>query len=259
MGMMMNEDVIFHRFINTEILEEKSDNITDIETFFTQIFALASSALQKRYSEYLLRVIPSKDTVYKTAYEIDNQTVEELKKLLESFMTLKKGTPAELGRIKYYFDSFFLSLTTMGKLEYRYDEDYLLTVEEAGDMLNVSRPTINKYAKNGQLEMLETTKHKKIPLHAVEIWKDPDLNTKVQMLHQLYLERNNPLRTRYEELLVKIKEFEEMYDNQAFEEVYKDVLSGEKHWDEVDSVSDYFEWEVLVEDLNELKAKLGFD
>ena len=107
--------------------------------------------------------------------------------------------------------------------------------------------------------MLETTKHKKIPLHAVEIWKDPDLNTKVQMLHQLYLERNNPLRTRYEELLVKIKEFEEMYDNQAFEEVYKDVLSGEKHWDEVDSVSDYFEWEVLVEDLNELKAKLGFD
>ena len=38
-----------------------------------------------------------------------------------------------------------------------------------------------------------------------------------------------------------------MYDNQSFEMVYKDVLSGELHWDEVESVSDYFEWEVLVE------------
>ena len=53
--------------------------------------------------------------------------------------------------------------------------------------------------------MLDTTKHKKIPLHAVDIWKDTELNTKVQMLHHLYIERENPLRVRYEELLMEIK------------------------------------------------------
>ncbi|MGM0878662.1 MAG: hypothetical protein ACQEWV_29255 [Bacillota bacterium] len=259
MGMMMNEDVVFNRFINTEILEEKIDNIIDIEIFFTEIFALATISLQKRYPDYLLRVIPSKDTVYKTAYEINKKTVDELKSLLEAFTRLKKGTPKELGEIKYYFDSFFLSITKKGTLEYRYDENYLLTVEEAGEKLNVTRPTINKYAKLGQLEMLDTTKHKKIPIHAVEIWNDTDLNTKVQMLHHLYVERENPLLVRYEELLMKIKEFEKIYNNQPFEIVYKDVLSGEIHWDEVDSVSDYFEWEGLIEDLNEIKGKLDIN
>ena len=32
---------------------------------------------------------------------------------------------------------------------------------------------------------------------------------------------------------------------------------GNIHWDEVDSVSDYFEWEGLIEDLNDIKAQLG--
>ena len=257
MGMMMNEDVVFNRYINNEIFETKKDSSIDIEIFFTEIFALATIALQKRYSDYLLRVIPSKDTVYKTAHEIGQSSEDKLKSLLYVFTHLKKGTPGELGQIKFYFDSFFFSITEKGTLEYLYDDRYLLTVDEVGEQLHVTRPTINKYAKTGQLEMLDTTKHKKIPLHAVDIWNDTELNTKVQMLHHLYIERENPVRVRYEELLLEIKKFEEIYDNQPFEVVFKDVLNGKLHWDEVDSVSDYFEWEGLIEDLNVIKAQLG--
>ena len=88
MGMMMNEDFVFNYFINMEILEEKNNTTNDIEMFFTEIFALATIALQKRYSDYLLRVIPSKDTIYKTAHEIDKESVDELKFLYSCFYSL---------------------------------------------------------------------------------------------------------------------------------------------------------------------------
>ncbi|WP_231734820.1 hypothetical protein [Bacillus sp. FJAT-29937] len=48
-----------------------------------------------------------------------------------------------------------------------------------------------------------------------------------------------------------------MYDNQPFEVVFKDILNGEIHWDEVDNISDYLEWEALVEDLQQMKKKMG--
>ena len=57
--------------------------------------------------------------------------------------------------------------------------------------------------------------------------KNTEINTKVQMLHQLCIEREKPLRVRYEELMMEIKKFEEIYDNRPFEIVYKDVLKME--------------------------------
>ncbi|GAE26694.1 hypothetical protein JCM9140_2781 [Halalkalibacter wakoensis JCM 9140] len=257
MGMMMNEDLVLNYYVNQITLEER--NKFDTETFYTQAFALATSALQKRYSDYLLRVIPSKDTVYKSLDELDNIALLKLKEFLDCFSKCKEVTPLNLGQVKYYYDSFFYSLTNSGYLDYLYDKEYLLTVEEAGDKLEVTRPTINKYSKNGQLEMINTTKHKKIPLHAVEMWKDTGLLTKVHMLSEAFKSRNNHLHEQYEEILKRIKEFEEEYDNQPFEIVFKDVLNGKIHWDEVDSVSDYAEWEALIEDLNEIKGKLGIN
>ncbi len=62
---------------------------------------------------------------------------------------------------------------------------------------------------------------------------------------------------QFEEISGKLKEFEKMYDNQPFEVVFKDILNGEIHWDEVDNISDYLEWEALVEDLQQMKKKMG--
>lgn len=256
----MNDDVIFNYYLVNTInltLENPKNNDTELELFFTQIFALASNSIQKRFSEYLLRVLPSKDTIYKSVQEIDESVVKSLTEFMEVFNDSKEVSPLMFGRVKYYFDSFFFSLTTKGNLDYLYDDDYLLTVDEAGEKLKVSRPTINKYGKNGQLEVLDTSKHKKIPLHAIEIWNDTVLNVKTQILREHFFTRNDSLHQQYEEILAKIKEFEKMYDNNPFNVEYKDVLSGEKHWDEVDSVSDYFEWESLIEDLIELKKQLG--
>ncbi|MFD2212387.1 hypothetical protein [Metabacillus endolithicus] len=254
MGMMMNEDLVLNYYVSEIMLKENSQINT--ESFYTQAFALATSAMQKRFSDYLLRVIPSKDTVYKYIDVHDSVPLSRLKEFLDCFSTNKEVTPFNFGQIKYHYDSLFLSLTELGYLDYLYDEEYLLSVDEAGEKIGMSRPTINKYGKSGQLETIATTKHKKIPFHAVEIWNNTELLTKVQMLSEAFRSRNFYLK-QHEEVLLRIKEFEKDYENQPFEIVFKDVLDGKIHWDEVDSVSDYMEWESLIDDLNEIKSKLG--
>ncbi|MFE8696462.1 excisionase family DNA-binding protein [Cytobacillus sp. FJAT-53684] len=258
MGMMMNEEVIFNRFINVEFpFQEKKNNYKELEISLTEIFTFSCMMIQMRYPNYLYRVIPSEDAIYKEANEISGSMIKALKEFSLYFSHSKEVTPLNFGRVKYYFDTFFFSITEKGKLNYLYADDYLLTVDEAGKELNVSRPTINKYGQNGQIELLQTSKHRKIPKHAVEIWRDTDLLVKVQVLHGLYMKRNSFLHQQLEEILVKIKEFEELYDNQPFEVVYKDVINGGIPWDAVDSVGDYSEWELLIEERDEIKEQLG--
>ncbi|MFZ3590099.1 hypothetical protein ACOI1C_12655 [Bacillus sp. DJP31] len=257
MEMMINEDFVLHRYMNSELIKGRTKNSKDIEVFLTEIFALTIINLQKQYSSFLLRIIPSKDTVYKPANEIDNHTIVKLKSLIEVLTNKKYGTSKELGVIKFYLDAFFLSITTKGKLEYLYDGSYLLTVDEVAERIGINHQTIHRYGKNGQLEIVETTNHRQIPLHVIEILKDADLMTRIQLLSNAYLERENSLSRRCEKIMIKIKKFEENYNNQPFEKVYKDVIKGNKHWDEVESVSDYFEWEALVEELQEINTELG--
>lgn len=244
----------FLTFIPTQ---EQNHDYSELEIKLMQILGFSYFILQMRYSKYIYSVMPSEDTVYKLAKEIDKSIIDKFKGFTLTLSQLKKVTPMNFARTKYVFDSFFYALTTKGTIEYSYINSYLLTVDDAGKMLKVSRPTINKYGKNGQLEMLHTTKHNKIPYHAVEIWKDTEFLIKTQMLHDAFVIRNNPLRQQLEDIMVIIKEFKEMYDDKPFEVVYKDIIEGKIPWDAVDSISDYSEWELLLEDLNEIKAELG--
>lgn len=257
MAMLMDEMSILKSSLNKENPIFKS--MENVEEFFTYMYAISAIAIQKQYPNILMRVIPSSDTIYKEKSALQDAfsfAINEIKELSEELTSYDKDNPEGFGKIKYHLDLFFFAITQKGKLEYTYTEDYVISVEDACHYLEITRPTINKYMRMG-LEQIPTTKHKKIPIHAVVLWKDPEWSINVQTLHGMYMERNKTTQDKYREIMLKIQEFEETYDGQPFNVVYSKVLSGEMHWDETDSPSDYLLWESLEEEREQLEKDLG--
>ncbi|WP_176586135.1 hypothetical protein [Priestia megaterium] len=257
MAMLMDEMTILKNSLNKANLV--SNHLEDMEEFFTYMYAIAAIAIQKRYPNILMRVIPSSTTIYKEKdklYESFSFAINEVKELSEELSSYEKDNPEGFGKVKYHLDLFFFAVTEKGNLEYTYTDDYIISVEDSCKYLDVTRPTINKYMRMG-LEQISTTKHKKIPIHAVMLWKDPEWLTNIQTLHGMYIERNKTLQDEYREVLLKIKEFEQIYDGQPFNVVYSEVLSGKIHWDETESPSDYLLWESLEEEREKLEKGLG--
>jgi|SRR5690625_719407 len=93
-------------------------------------------------------------------------------------------------------------------INFEYQEEYLLTPKEAANQLGVSNVTLNKLIKQG-LEIVDTTSHRKIPKHAVQLWKDPVYAIRMQMLLQEKKIKNQLPEERLKEAQEEITELQQ--------------------------------------------------
>lgn len=159
---------------------------------------------------------------------------------------------AEFGKLKIDFENWFYKIG--GKnIKFEYRDHYLLTPKEAADMLNVSNVTVHKYLKNG-LECVDTRSHRKIPKHAVLLWKDPVYCILMQKIYHENKMRNQSPEERlndiWKELLDYQLKYGLTYGVDTLEKARKLAESEEM------DISEYYQWEALIEEFEELKKKL---
>lgn len=154
----------------------------------------------------------------------------------------------EFGKIKVDFESWYYNIG--GKsIKFEYKESYLLTPKEASDILGVSNVTINKYIKQG-MEYMQTRSHRKIPKHAVLLWKDPVYCILMQKNFAESKSRNQSPKERLLEISQELLELQLKYGIDTLEEARTLVECEEME------ISEYYEWEALEEEYAELKNKL---
>lgn len=235
----------------TKTRDEKHINPFIKNTFFAYVMFT-----QSKYGFFLDGIMVGENVMFKPGAMINNS---EFKKQLNSLINelLEEDTPSVEGfaKVKYYLDLVFYSITDKGELNFKYNMGYLITPSEAAKELNVSRQTVYNYAKNG-LEWIDTSKsNHKVPKHALFIWKNPHWATRVQILHNLYKIRRQNLQEKYDEICGEIRELESRYGS-TFEDVFKDVIKGQLHGDELDNATDYMLWSELRDDQKKLYNKI---
>jgi hypothetical protein len=103
-------------------------------------------------------------------YLLSDKHKKNLLKWLERLIQLEHPvSDLDFGKLKIDFENWYYELGGES-IEFVYNDAYLLTPQEAADLLGVSKVTLNKYIKQG-LECKDTTSHKKIPKYAIEIMK----------------------------------------------------------------------------------------
>lgn len=151
------------------------------------------------------------------------------------------------GKLKLEFEDWYYYITSDGTIDFEYQKSYLLRTKEAMEMLNVSKPTLLTYVEQG-LESANTTDHKKIPKHAVELWNESEAFI-MQWVHQVRRMRVETDEDKLVRISAEIKKFEEVYEG-PFGEVFGKLSSKEA--DERNDASNYYDWK----DLEEMKAEL---
>lgn len=173
-----------------------------------------------------------------------------LLKWLDRFFLLNFAVnDLEFGKLRVDLESWYLQIGGKG-LRFNYREDYLLTPTEAAKALGVSKVTLNKYVKSG-LEVVDTNSHRKIPRHAIELWKDPIYGIKMQMLYQKKKLATQTPKERLREVQEKILEFQLKYKKSTSSEAFAGM-----DVDSLDDPYDYWEWRDLEEEREKLMRKL---
>lgn len=182
------------------------------------------------------------DKDYLTSEQNRNMLMKWLQRMAEMNPNM---SDLEFGKLRVDLESWIYRLG--GKnVKFNYTEEYLLTPQEASKILGVSKVTVNKYIKMG-LEAIDTTSHRKIPKHAVELWKNTIYSLKMQ---DLYNKRKMLTQTTEEKLMdvkEKILHFQKKYGKQTSAEAFEGC-----EIDELDNPYDYWEWR----DLEKLERKL---
>ncbi|ASK64233.1 hypothetical protein CFK37_19815 [Virgibacillus phasianinus] len=156
----------------------------------------------------------------------------------------------EFGKLKVDFEDWYYRIGGQN-IAFDYHDDYLLTTSEAAKKLNVSTVTINKYLNSG-LEKMVTTSHRKIPKHAVQLWRNPEYCLKMQMNFQENKLRNQSAEERLKEVVEEILEFQLKYKVDKVEEAFPMINE-----DMMGQLQDYYEWDSLEEEYRELKQKVS--
>lgn len=187
------------------------------------------------------------------AYLLSDKNKKHLSKMIQF---LKQVTfpisDTDFGKIKFDLERWY---SNMGgeKMYFEYQEGYLITPKEAADLLSVTTVTINKYIKQG-LETIDTTSHRKIPKHAIELWRDPVYAIRIQMLSQQKKMQNQTAEERLKEVRDEIIELQKKYKAKTSEKALAD--RGIINLDAFDDPAPFREWMDLEEEHEELLEEL---
>ncbi|MFA9560605.1 DNA-binding protein [Evansella sp. AB-rgal1] len=229
--------------------EQKSKTKIEKETSYvlSQIVVILMSAFKDRLKRI---TFDSRDIHFDEKFLFSDKNRLALLKWLRRLMTLEiPATDAEFGKLKLDLEQWYYQIG--GKdITFDYVESYLLTTSETAELLGVSTVTVNKYMKRG-LEQVNTNSHNKIPKHVVPLWKDPVYSIKMQMLYQEKKIRNQSPEERLKEVISELLDFQIKYEADTLEEAFP-IVNG----DDIDGLPDYYEWEALEEEYQQLKKEL---
>lgn len=155
----------------------------------------------------------------------------------------------EFGKLKVDLDNWYHQLGGE-EIHFEYHQSYLLTPKKASEMLGISKVTLNKYIQQG-MEVVDTTSHHKIPIHAVKLWDDPVYAIRMQMIAQEKKLRNQSPSERLEEINKELTQLQIKYKKATYIEVFKDY-----NGDSMDDPSDYYLWRDLEEEKLEILNSL---
>ncbi|MCJ7841672.1 DNA-binding protein [Lederbergia sp. NSJ-179] len=187
------------------------------------------------------------------AYLRSEKNMKHMLKTMELLAKLKSPvSDLEFGKLKVDVERWHYRMGGEG-MYFEYREEYLITPKEAAESLGVSNVTLNKYMKQG-LDMVDTTSHRKIPKHAIELWKDPVYAIRMQMLAQEIKLRNQTPEERLKEVLEEITELQKQYKaKNVWEVLHKNKVMD---IDAMDDPSDMRKWKDLEEEREELLEEL---
>lgn len=191
------------------------------------------------------------ESIYSSEYlnssEGQKESIAWIKKLKRASLV---NTELEFGKLKIDFEEWYYKIGGT-YIQFNYNQDYLITVQKAAELLNVSKVTFNKYVSRG-FEVVDTTKHNKVPQFMVEIWKNsPEYALKVQVSYQNKALSYTSHEVRLKEIALELHELEQKYNTIDLAETFK---GGS---DSVESTIDYFDWVDLIEEKEKLEHLLG--
>jgi len=186
-------------------------------------------------------------------YLLSEKNYNHLLKTLKSINQLTLPiSDIQFGKIKVDIERWYYQMGGEG-IYFEYQEEYLLTPREAANQLGISNVTLNKQTKQG-LEIVDTTSHRKIPKHAIELWKDPAYAIRMQMLFQEKKIKNQLPEDRLKEVQEEITELQKKYKAKTVHAVI--IKQNISDLDTVDDPSELRNWEDLEEEREEILEKL---
>lgn len=230
--------------------EQKNEQIIETETdsIFKNVFFYMLNFFSSKISS--IKVDPKPFALPKE-YLFSDKHKKNLLKWIERLTEIDlPASDLEFGKLKIDFEHWYYQLGGE-KIEFTYNQDYLLTPQEAADILGISKVTLNKYVKQG-LEYIENSSHKRIPKYAVEILKDPIYGIRMQQIAQAKKLREQTPEERYHEITQELADLKLKYGKKTFEETF-----GGYSGDEMDDPTDYYRWKDLEEELDEILRLRG--
>ncbi|WP_363550371.1 DNA-binding protein [Caldifermentibacillus hisashii] len=158
----------------------------------------------------------------------------------------------EFGKLKVDFEDWFYQIGGRD-VRFEYRDPYLLNPYEVAEKLGVSVGTLKKYSKRG-FEYVQNRSQRSIPKHMIPLWQDPVYCLKVQMVFHENKIRNQKAENRIKEVNNEILEFQIKYKADTSKEAFPIVDGNEM---DIEDIQDFYEWESLEEEYQELKEKLN--
>lgn len=178
--------------------------------------------------------------------------IASLKKILNVSEQIFNDKP-DFTQVKLDFDLWFYDITLDGVLSFDYTPETLLSITDAANELNVSRPMIYKYIDRG-LETVGEKGSQKIPKVATEAWKNPAYAFQIQWIYQLKKARTQTIEEKLEFINKQISEFEKEYGGNFYN------LFGKLNNKEIDGLSeavDISDWKELEQNKQQILNKIS--
>src|SRR5699024_10099600 len=190
---------------------------------------------------------------FKEDYILSEKNYNHLLKTLKTINQLTLPiSDIQFGKMRVDIERWYYQMGGEG-IYFEYQEGYLLTPKEAANQLGISNVTLNKQTKQG-LEIVDTTSHRKIPKHAIELWKDPAYAISMQMLFQEKKMKNQSPEDRLKEVQEEITELQKKYKAKTVHEAM--IKQHITDLDGLDDLSELRHWEDLEEEREEILEKL---
>jgi DNA-binding transcriptional regulator GbsR (MarR family) len=155
----------------------------------------------------------------------------------------------EFGKLKIDFEEWYYQIGGQ-KIEFEYQDSYLLKPKEVAKDLGISTVTLSKYVKQG-FEYIHHSSQNRIPKHMISLWKDPFYSIKIQLFYQKKKLLNQTPKERLKDVMEELLEFQMKYQTLTVKEAFPSIDG-----DGMDTLADYYEWESLEEEYQELKEKV---
>ncbi|MFC4356215.1 helix-turn-helix domain-containing protein [Chryseomicrobium palamuruense] len=197
-----------------------------------------------------VRFISLRKMKIKSTNQLMTQTNSDVLHEIIEMLEQQKMDGPEFKTIKFSFDKLFSEVTEDGYIDYDYNVNELMSVEDAAQYLGVSRPTVYKYVTKG-LEVQEVNNVKKIPKVALDLWQDATTAFEIQWMYQQNKKRWQTTEEKIAEVQQKITEFEMEFGGE-FNTLYGDL--NDREIDQLDEALDLYDWrDYLIKKSNLIK------